>query len=83
MQIFQGENALCKFIEKLFEQLKGAMKLFFMHCLCVVIILFNKDLYKSAFSTYSFKETTFCLPVFYVFFIYSVLNSVSSLDTFL
>ena len=32
---------------------KGATILYFMYYLCVVIILFDTDLYKSAFSTYS------------------------------
>ena len=35
---------------------KGATKSYVMHCLCVVMILFNKGLYKSAVSTYSFAK---------------------------
>ena len=38
---------------------KGAMKLYFMSYLHVVIILFSTGLYKSAFSTYSFAKTRF------------------------
>ena len=45
------------FINSLF---KGAMKLYFMHYLCVVIILFNTGLYKSAFSPDTFGKL-FCL----------------------
>ena len=39
-----------------YQSLKGASEFYFMHSLCVVIILFNTDSYKSAFSTYSFKK---------------------------
>ena len=39
--------------------LKGATKLYFMYYFRVVIVLFSTDLYKSAFSTYSFGETSF------------------------
>ena len=42
--------------------------LFFMHYSCVVIILVNKDLYKSVFPTYSFKDLVFCLSMFIFFF---------------
>ena len=38
-----------------------------MHYSCVVIILFNTDLYKSAFPTYSFKNLVFDLSVFCIF----------------
>ena len=47
--------------------IKRATKLYFMHYSCVVIILFNMDLFKSAFSTYSFKNLAFRLPVFFIF----------------
>ena len=58
------------------EKVKGAMKLYFMHCSCVVIILLITDLYKSAFSTYSFKKPVlfFCVVSFFSF----VLNSKSA-----
>ena len=39
--------------------INGATKLYFMHYLCEVIILFITDLCKSSFSTYSFKRTIF------------------------
>ena len=51
----------------LLEMLKGAAKLYFMYYSCVVIILFNMGLYKSAFSTYYFVRTrfsSFCVLVF-------------------
>ena len=35
-----------------------------MHYSRVVIILFNKDLYKSTFPTYSFKNLVFRLSIF-------------------
>ena len=38
-----------------------------MHSSCVVITLFNTDLCKSAFSTYSFKKLVFPLSVFHLF----------------
>ena len=38
-----------------------------MHYSLVVIILFNTDLYKSAFPTYSFKNLVFDLSVFCIF----------------
>ena len=37
----------------------------FMHSSRVVIVLFNTDLYKSAFSIYSFRKLVFRLSVFY------------------
>ena len=40
---------------------KGATKLYFMHYFWVIIIFFITDLYKSAFSTYSFKKIIFYL----------------------
>ena len=46
---------------------KGATKLYFMYYSRVVIILFNKGLYKSAFFTYFFVRTTFssfCVLIF-------------------
>ena len=42
-----------------FNNIKGAKQLYFSNNLCVVIILFNKGLYKSSFSTYSFGEPVF------------------------
>ena len=38
---------------------KGATKFYFMHSLCVVIILFNTDWYKSVFSNCSLKKCFF------------------------
>ena len=46
---------------------REATKLHFMHFSCMVIILFNTDLRKSAFTIYSFKKVVFRLFVFYVF----------------
>ena len=49
--------------------IKRATKLYFMLYSCMVIILFNMDLYKSVFSIYSFKKQAFqasCLSVFRV-----------------
>ena len=45
------------------QSLKEASEFYFVHSLCVVIILFNTDSYKSAFSTYSFKKVVFRLSV--------------------
>ena len=39
--------------------IKGATKLYFMHYLCVVIILLNVDLCESAFSNYYFKFSNY------------------------
>ena len=52
-----------------------------MHYLSVVIILFNTDLCKFAFSTYAFKNLFF-LFLCSTFFVCSVLNSVLSLNFF-
>ena len=49
---------------------KGAPKIDFMHYQGVVIILFNADLYKSSFSTYSIKKQVFNLSVFCVFYLF-------------
>ena len=38
------------------HNIKGATKLYFKNNLCIVIILFNTSLCKSAFSTYSFGK---------------------------
>ena len=46
---------------------KGATKSYFMHYPCVVIVLFNTDLCRSAFSTISFGKLVFRLS--FVFFI--------------
>ena len=43
------------------------MKLYFTHSFCAVIVLLTSDLYKTSFSTYSFKKPVFRLSVFYVF----------------
>ena len=58
---------------------KGATKLYFMPYLCVVIILFKTDLYKSKFPTYSFESLVFIL-LCSIFFACTVLNSVLSLQ---
>ena len=51
---------------------KGATKLYFTHSSCLVIIFFNTDLYKPAFSIYSLKKL--CS----MFFVHSVLNLMPS-----
>ena len=38
------------------EPIKGATKLYFKYCFCVVIILFSTGLYKSAFFIYGFGK---------------------------
>ena len=53
------------------EYIKGAMKSYLMLYLCVVIIFFNTDLCKSAFSTYSFEKQAFRLSMLF-FFVCSV-----------
>ena len=58
---------LCIYTEDCFT-VKGAAKFCFVYYSYVVIILFSRDLYKSAFFTYSFRKPGFCLSVFYVFF---------------
>ena len=50
-----------RFSSHCFSYIKGATKLYFGHYSYVVIILFNTDLYKSAFSTDSFVKLIFCL----------------------
>ena len=55
-------NSACKW-----RIVNGATKLYFIHYLRVVIILFSTGLYKSTFSTYSFGKTrflSFCVLVF-------------------
>ena len=48
---------------------KGTTKLCFTHYMCVVIILFNTGLYKSAISTYSFAKLLFlCLLWFSILY---------------
>ena len=46
---------------------EGTAKLHFMNSVCVVIILLNTDLHRSAFSTYSSKKLVFRFCVFYLF----------------
>ena len=46
---------------------KGSTKLYFIHYLHVVIVLFSTGLYKSVFSVYSFGKLTFCLSMFWFF----------------
>ena len=57
---------VCKFM--LFSSFKGAMKSYFMHYSCVVIIVFNTGLCRPAFSTISFGKLVFHLSVLSVFF---------------
>ena len=54
--LLSTDDIVCNNNKKLF---KGATKLYFMHYSCVVIILFNTDLYKSEFVTYFFRKTSF------------------------
>ena len=49
------------------QHFKRVSKSYFMICSCAVIILFGADLYKSAFSTYSFQKQAFRLSVLCVF----------------
>ena len=70
--IFTYAFSLFHFMEKILKVLyfinslfKAAMKLYFMHYLCVVIILFNTGLYKSAFSPDTFGKLFFCLSVLF------------------
>ena len=49
---------------------KGAMKLYFMYYSRVVIYLFSTELYKSAFSNYSFRKLVFLLSLFSFLFIW-------------
>ena len=48
--------------------IKGDTKLYFTHYSCVVIILFNTGLCRSAFSTISFRKLVVYLSVLPVFF---------------
>ena len=48
-------------------KVEGATKLYFTHYSWVVIILFNKDLCRSVFSTISFRKLVFRLSVLSVF----------------
>ena len=45
--------------EKALELVKGATKIYFRHYSCMGIIFFIADLYKSTFSTYPFRKTSF------------------------
>ena len=59
---FPGKNIYrnhCRLI------IKRATKLYFTHYSCVLIILFNKDLDKSAFLTFTYKKLVFHLSVFF------------------
>ena len=49
------------------KSFKGVTKLYLTHCSCVAIILFNRGLYKSLFSTYPFGKLVFCLFAIFVF----------------
>ena len=56
------------FQNKIIPTLKEVTKFYFMHYSHVVFILLGTGLYKSAFSTYSFRKRGFRLSVFFVFF---------------
>ena len=43
----------------LYDIIKGATKLYFIHYSCMVFILLITDLCKSVFSTYPFQKTSF------------------------
>ena len=62
--------------------IKVATKLYFMHYSCLVIILFSTDLYKSIFPTCFSKKNYFYVFRLSVFFVCTVLNSISSSQTF-
>ena len=47
--------------------IKEAAKMYFVYYSCVVIILFSRSLYKSAFSGYSFGKLGYRLSVFFAF----------------
>ena len=63
------------------SNIKGATKLYFMHYSCVVIILFNADLYMSVFPTYSVKNLVFVI-LCSIYFVSSALNTISFLQTY-
>ena len=75
--IFRGLSFICQNLSQTCESvfnfrtsfsiIKGTPKLYFMHYSCKVIILFNTDLYQSAFSSYAFKKLVFLVSVFCVF----------------
>ena len=54
-------------IKMLIKESKRAQKLYFMHYLSVVIILFTKNLYMPPFFTYTFEKLVFRLSVFCLF----------------
>ena len=57
------------------KEIKGATQCYFTHYSCVVIILFDTGLGRSAFFTICFRKLVFHLPVLSVFFVESnVLN---------
>ena len=63
-------KTLCYLITYFFSFLKGATKLYFVHYLRKVMILFSMGLRKSVFSTYHFYKTRFlffCVLIFCVF----------------
>ena len=70
---FSQEESMGHFPSMFKYLYKGATKLYFVHYLCVVIILFNADSYKSSFSTCSFEKLNFHLSMEH--FVCSVLNS--------
>ena len=58
------QRRLMQFFNYSFQlSFKGATKLYSTHCSCVVTILFNAGLYKSAFSTDSFGKLVACTSV--------------------
>ena len=70
---FSNNSSLFQFNQNSFSfvVLKGATELYFTHYSCVVIILFNSGLYKSAFFTDSFGKLVF-LCTFCVFYLFCV-----------
>ena len=57
----QVSDTLLLPIHQRFAYLKGAAKFYFTQYACVVIILFNTDLYKPSYSADSFEKLAFCL----------------------
>ena len=64
-------TVLRKIISPVFEKLKGAAKLYFLHYSHMVIHLFNTDIRKTIFPTYSLKNLVFCVSVFRIFCLFN------------
>ena len=63
------------------SNIKGATKFYFMHYSCVVIILFNTDLFMSVLPTYSLKNLVFVF-LCSMHCVCSALNTISCLQTY-